>query len=99
MCEMLQTCKEPLKAKDAPNDSGHKEGQGSSHEVLHLNSQSGLQEPMGEPTTIILRNRHSFKLSTKFISLYLCIGAPITPHKRHFFIQWLVFNTETHNGS
>lgn len=44
--------------------------------VFHLNSQFGLQAPR-----VDLCDKWTQFVSTKFVSLYLCISAPITPHR------------------
>ena len=51
-----------------------------------------LTVPRGELTTLLLQNRFSIKLLSKFLSLYPYIIATPRPHWRNFFVQSTLVN-------
>lgn len=50
----------------------------------------------GKGTVISLLNGHNIKLPSKCASLYPRISAPFRPHKKCFFVKWVV-NSEMPN--
>lgn len=57
-----------------------------------------ISGPRGEFTIIILLDRHSVKLPSKYFSLYPQISAVLRRHQRSFFLYWSMVNVEMESG-